>query len=518
MSSTTVVTAAILVFVVAALLYYQSQSTEAFRSYAGSKGGSAAREAGVTAATTATVPAFGGVGITGNKGVQIPFDTGAYKTQTPQSNPIAGRLFDPRKDDDGLFVPADLSKAPVTAPSGSVPLGNQRPVATPGAGTTTTPREATAQLKDLRELDNKITTWLDAASTKDREQPGSLTPQQNHERTILQGRLAQIREELGTGMITSTYKQVAAETLQLRKENAMWQSVSPSLDEIHEFGTGLNPDAFLSEIDYRKFFSLFTAGIQELQGVATPDPLQKVRLQQLQIMQQELADAQNSGQTPNIKVSAAKNYLIQMLKPDQPLPTLFSMEPTPIAPKNMLANNFGDIMNEIKDMEFTLTVTYDPATATLKRSLAALMDKLKTGEVSPASARSYMTQLREARSQASPRPINPSGGPGSGSGSNPFPIHPYPKPHPGPGPNPGPTPGPNPGPRPPYEPNNLIRRATTLCEQIGEAFPEDMDALGCRPVSNQFEAETVINTVCERLRYSVPSVTPEQFDCPRRNV
>jgi hypothetical protein len=335
--------------------------------------------------------------------------------------------------------------------------------------------------------------------------------------------LAQIREELGTGMITSTYKQVAAETLQLRKENAMWQSVSPSLDEIHEFGSGLNPEAFLSEIEYRKFFSLFTAGIQELQGVAAPDPLQKVRLQQLQIMQQDLADAQMRGETPNIKVSAAKNYLIQMLKPDQPLPTLFSMEPAPIDPKNMLANNFGDIMNEIKDMEFTLTVTYDPATATLKRSLAALMDKMKTGEVSPASARSYMAQLREARSQASQphksvesshRPINPGGGPGSGS--NPFPIHPYPKPTPGPGP--GPNPNPNPVPRPPYEPNNLIRRANTLCEQIGEAFPEDMDALGCRPVSNQFEAETVINTVCERLRYSVPSVTPEQFGCPRRNV
>jgi hypothetical protein len=178
-------------------------------------------------------------------------------------------------------------------------------------------------------------------------------------------------------------------------------------------------------------------------------------------------------------------------------------------------------MNEIKDMEFTLTVTYDPATATLKRSLAALMDKLKTGEVSPASARSYMAQLREARSRSqstgsSHRPINPGGGPGSGS--NPFPIHPYPRPHPGPNPGPGPGPGPNPGPRPPYEPNNLIRRANTLCEQIGEAFPEDMDALGCRPVTDRFEAETVINTVCERLRYSVPSVTPEQFDCPRRNV
>jgi hypothetical protein len=493
MSSATVVSAAVLVFVVAALLYYQSQSTEAFVSSAGPKGGAA--------------PAFGGVGITGNKGTQIPFATGAYKMQTPQSNPIAGRLFDPRKNDDGTIVPADLSKAPVTAPSGSVPLGTQRPVATPGAGTATTPREAMAQLKDLRELDNKITTWLDAATTKEREQPGSLTPKQNQERVILQARLAHIREELGTGMITDTYKQVAAETLQLRKENALWQTINPSLDEIHQFGSGLNPDAFLSDTEYRKFFTLFTAGIQELQGVANPDPLQKVRLQQLQIMRQELADTEHRGQTPHIKVSAAKNYLIQMLKPDQPLPTLLSMEPAPIEPKNMLANNFGDIMNEIKNMEFTLTVTYDPATTALKRSLAALMDKMKSGEVSPASARSYMAQLRESRTHKS---VESSHGPGSGSGSNPFPIHPYPKPKP--------NPGPKPEPRPPYEPNNLIRRATTLCEQIGEAFPEDMDALGCRPVSNHFEAETVINTVCERLRYSVPSVTPEQFGCPKRNV
>jgi len=485
MSSATIVSAAVLVFVIAALLYYQSQSTEAF------------------------VGATGGVGITGNRGIVNPFSTNAWNTYKPQDNPIAGRLFDPRKDDDGTIVPADLSKAPVTAPSGSVPLGTQRPVATPGAGTTTTPREAMAQLKDLRELDNKLTTWLDAASTKDREQPGSLTPQQNQERVIYQSRLAEIRQELGTGMITDTYKQVAAETLRLRRENEKWQQIPASLTEIHEFGSGENPDSFLTETNYLKFFALFTAGIQELQGVANPDPLQKVRLQQLQIMRQELADAQKRGELPHIKLSAAKQYLVQMLKPDQPLPTLLSMEPAPIQSHQILANNIGDIMNEIKNMEFTLTVTYDPATATLKRALAALMDKMKTGEVSPAAARSYMAQLREARARVS-HPEKPVESSHTSSESDPFPIHPYPKPNPGP--------GPGPGPRPPFEPNNLIRRANTLCEQIGEAFPEDMEALGCQRVTDRFQAETVINTVCERLRYSVPTVTPEQFGCPKRNV
>jgi hypothetical protein len=71
-----------------------------------------------------------------------------------------------------------------------------------------------------------------------------------------------------------------------------------------------------------------------------------------------------------------------------------------------------------------------------------------------------------------------------------------------------------------YNPNALVKRATTLCEQIREAFPEhgNAEALGCprkkQGSINRFEAETIINTVCDRLRTSVPTVSPEQFNCP----
>ena len=405
-------------------------------------------------------------------------------------------------------MPGDLAKAPVSAPSGSVPKSVQKPNGTPGTGTAGAPREAMAQLKDLRELDSKITTWLDAASQLDREQPGSLTTQQRQDMVQYQGRLASIREQLGTGMIVDTYKQVAVETLKLRNENAKWQKGPASLTAIHSFGLHANPNALLTEADYTQFFALFTAGIQELQGMSLPDPLQKVRLQQLQMMRQELNDARKKG-LPSIKMSAAKLYLTQMLKPDQPLPTLISVDvQEPPHLQQQITNQFGDIMHEIKNMEITLTVKYDPASAELKRALAGLMDKMKAGEVSPAMARSHMDLLKEARARPAAQPLDQrlhtiqnTAAHESNSHRDPrFRLDPVSRPTSS------------------YNPNNLIKRATTLCDQIREAFPEDGDALGCQRVTNDFQAETVINTVCDRLRYSVPTVTPEQFNCPKRRV
>ena len=446
----------------------------------------------------------------------------ASATWKPSDTPIAGRLFNPAANDK-YAVPGDLAKAPISAPSGSVPKSVQKPNGTPGAGTAGAPREAMAQLKDLRELDSKITTWLDAVSQLDREQPGSLTTQQRQDMVQYQGRLATIREQLGTGMIVDTYKQVAAETLKLRNENAKWQKGPASLTAIHSFGLHANPNALLTEADYTQFFALFTAGIQELQGMAHPDPLQKVRLQQLQMMRQELNDARKKG-LPPIKMSAAKNYLTQMLKPDQPLPTLISVdvqEPPHLQQQvtNQVTNQFGDIMHEIKNMEITLTVKYDPASAELKRALAGLMDKMKAGDVSPAMARSHMDLLKEARDKVHnshlslPKPgsidhrkphaaaaVQASRSQSNDQRDPRFRLDPVSRPTSS------------------YNPNNLIKRATTLCDQIREAFPEDADALGCQRVTNEFQAETVLNTVCDRLRYSVPTVTPEQFNCPKRRV
>jgi hypothetical protein len=434
----------------------------------------------------------------------------ASTTWKPSDPPIAGRLFNPAANDK-YAVPGDLAKAPNAAPSGSVPKTVQKPNGIPGAGTAGAPREAMAQLKDLRELDSKITTWLDAVSQLDRQQPVSLTTQQRQDMVQYQCRLASIREQLGTGMIADTYKQVAAETLKLRNENAKWQKGPASLTAIHSCGLHANPNALLTEADYTQFFALFTAGIQELQGMAHPDPLQKVRLQQLQMMRQELNDAHKKG-LPSIKMSAAKNYLTQMLKPDQPLPTLISLDvPEPPHLQQQVTNQFGDIMHEIKNMEITLTVKYDPASAELKRSLAGLMDKMKAGEVSPAMARSHMDLLKEARGQTQPSQkqqshaaavaaVQASRSQSKDQRDPRFRLDPVSRPTSS------------------YNPNNLIKRATTLCDQIREAFPEDADALGCQRVTNEFQAETVLNTVCDRLRYSVPTVTPEQFNCPKRRV
>lgn len=499
MSSVSIISGAILLFVIAALLYYQSRSTEAFVSPAAAPAAkSPAAAPAPVAKATANPPSGAG---------PIPRASDTWKPSDP---PIAGRLYNPAADDK-YAIPEDLAKAPVPPPSGSVPKSVQKPTGTPGAGTTGAPREAMAQLKDLRELDSKITTWLDAVSQLDREQPGSLTTQQRQDMVQYQGRLASIREQLGTGMIVDTYKQVAAETLTLRNENAKWQKGPVSLTAIHSFGLHADPNALLTEADFTQFFALFTAGIQELQGMSNPDPLQKVRLQQLQMMRQELNDARKKG-LPPIKMSAAKNYLTQMLKPDQPLPTLVSIEvPPPPHLQQPVTNQFGDIMHEIKNMEVTLTVKYDPASAELKRSLAGLMNKMKAGEVSPAMARSHMDLLKEARAtpshtahslgQRSHTAAGPHAAPPSNEQRDPrFRLDPVSRPTSS------------------YNPNNLIKRATTLCEQIREAFPEDADALGCQRVTNEFQAETVLNTVCDRLRYSVPTVTPEQFNCPKRRV
>jgi hypothetical protein len=52
-------------------------------------------------------------------------------------------------------------------------------------------------------------------------------------------------------------------------------------------------------------------------------------------------------------------------------------------------------------------------------------------------------------------------------------------------------------------------RTKRFCKQIRQAFPKDADALGCDVIGPGTMA-----TVCDRLRYSVPTVSPEQFGCP----
>jgi len=453
-----------MIFIVAAMLFYQSHSAEGFANW------------------PATTPHF----------------QNSWASWRPSDRPIAGRLYDPSSNmvNDTYPVPADLARAPVSQPYGSIPLSQQRPNMTPGTGTTTAPREAMAQLKDLHELDNKITLWLDAASQKEREQPGSLTGMQLQRRVMLLSRLQGVRDQLGTGMITDTWKNVADELKGLRLENAGWQERSPSLEAVYGFGQGKDPNAFLTQGDYVTFYGLFNAGILEMQGLAQPDPLQKVRLQQLQVVRQDLMDTSRRIGTPPIKLAAAQLYLRQMLRPDQPLPTLYSMEPPPL--ERSYEDSPLDVLADLRDIQWKLTVSYDPAAQELKRATAAMMDSLRNGQMSAREARSHVVAMKAGRS---PVAFGSVSGPSSTLGARPPSTL---------------------GARPPSnrpQPPSLVNRAAVLCKQVGEAFPGDAEALGCQKhVRDEFEAETVINTVCDRLRFSVPSVTPEQFGCSKRTV
>ena len=156
--------------------------------------------------------------------------------------------------------------------------------------------------------------------------------------------------------------------------------------------------------------------------------------------------------------------------------------------------NPADVMSHLRDIQMELTVRYDPASQELKRATAAMMDRIKTGELSAQDARGQLAAFHARRSPAAY-------GSTLGSSTNARRSN-----------NAKTTANTNES----ESRQNLISRATTLCKQVSVAFPEDATSLGCSDVNTEYEAETVINTVCDRIRWSVPSVTPEQFNCPVR--
>lgn len=430
MSNPTLITAATAIFVVAALLYYQT--------YGGSE----------------------------------PFENPAVAYK-------------------GDAVPADLNRAPVVASVSQIQGSAQRPVAVPGP--VTAPREALATQKELVELDTQISTWLAGAAQRERERIGTLTPDQLQRRVILQGRQADIRTQLGTGLLVDAQRVVAQETLDLRRENAGWRQAAPTLEEVFLFGQGVRAEAFLTADQYAQWRRLFNAGLAELNGLMQPDPLQRVRLQQLQVMREELNVVEGRYHPPPIRMGAAKLFLQQMLKPEQPLPTLFSMEPDmTAAPKH--AESPLDVLGQLKDIEWSLNVNYDPAGQSLKRAVSAMIDrvtqKVKSGGGSLAPQEVDALRARVAELQTANAP----GAFCESDGVEAAPVA--------------------------YDPSDLVKRAHVLQRQIHEAFPHDATALGApkKPVETQYEAETVINTVCDRLYTSVPTVTAQQFNCPRRTV
>lgn len=445
MASTAVLGAAIAVFVIAALLFWQSQ------------------QQGLT------------------EGFRAP--------------PVAGRPYgavgEVKDTEDPYFVPADLAKAPVANyAAASVPSVTARPNTVPGPAAA--PRDMPATQKDLQELDMRLSMWLEALDQVENEHPGMITPEQKHQRVIYQARVASIREQLGTGMITDTSRIVSDEIADMRRQNQAWRRRFPNLEELSTFGVGRPTDAFLDADEYRQFRGLFDAAVNELKGKPQPDPLDRLRFQQLQIFQQDLIAAERQG-LPPIRVGAARLFLTQVLKPDQPLPTLFAMEPA-TAPKPH-AESTADVLAALQDVEWELRISHDPADQELKRAIAtALSDVRRHGATyaphQVAAARARVAAYRTARAPAAMVP-------GAAWPS----LQ-----------------------KVDYDPSDLVTRARTLCKQIREAFGDgNAEALGCpvwgkHAIETETEAENAINTVCDRLRTSVPSVDPAQFNCPKRHV
>lgn len=460
MSSTPIIGAAVLVFIVAAMFYYQNQTVEKFDS-----------------------------------GVKNMMNS--WATWDPKDPPIAGRSYDPRKAM-GPF-PFDLNRSPVSKPGafppGALPTSaDNKPANVPGMPPSA--RHTLATAKEMSELDSKIMTWLAAASQREREKPGSLTSQQLEYRIILQARLEDIRNQLGLNNITDSYVTVANEIMTLRRDIAAWQHQAPFISAAYDFGKGTNPDTLLTKVQYDAFFEIFSQAIKEFKDLYQPEPLQKVRYQQLQVIRQSLIDSSSPTNPPPIKMGAAQLFLRQMVRPDQPLPTLLSIPVPgagsgsgsrsgsgsvagftsgPASPLQDFDSNPADVMEYLQNIQWKLAMTYNPIEQEITRAAASLMDRLRTGGISASDARTVAANI-DARLQPLP---GYSVEPFSNNGSN-----------------------------------DIIDGANIMCSRIRKAMPRDAKALGCRHVSTKFDAATVINTVCDRIYTSAPHITPEQFNCP----
>lgn len=120
-------------------------------------------------------------------------------------------------------APSDLNQAPITAfPH---PVGTTRPIGIPGAPVDTG-KQATASREDHQELDQHISIWLASAEQRERESPGSLTPEQLKRRVTLHGRLADVRTQYASGQVRDSATDLLDETNQLRRENAGWHSAA----------------------------------------------------------------------------------------------------------------------------------------------------------------------------------------------------------------------------------------------------------------------------------------------------
>ena len=359
-------------------------------------------------------------------------------------------------------VPADLNRAPISRPIETIPTSQGSRV--PGIQAQT--KEAIATRSELAELDSKLMTWLDAASQRELENPAALTGEQREQRVLYQARISSLRQQLGTGLIVDKSKDVSTETLRIRNENAGWQ-VYPINIDTEEFARGRSTTAFLTTEEYKQFRGIMINTLQTLQGYVQPDPLTLVRMKQLESIDAELRVVDNKNRVPLIRVEAARQFLKRMTQPTQPLPSLMSMDGI----YEPLMTNPVDIIRQVQ-------IIPNPPPY-----LIQLASYLASGRASP----EQIIAARDEVARADPGIAN------SWVDYSTYRAR-------------------------AYDPSNYVARAAVLCKQIKRAFPdpEDSAALGCprhMPTTND-TAETLVYNVCQRIRESIPTVSPKQFNCP----
>jgi hypothetical protein len=222
-------------------------------------------------------------------------------------------------------VPADLNQAPISKPVSVIPpVTGPKPDAIPGS-TSATPKKAIATRHELAELDNKLMTWLDAASQREVMNPTALTPEQREKRVLYQARSSAVRQQLGTGIITDASVDVANQIMNLRNENAGWQSF-PGYVDTTTFQPKGSPTSVLTAEDYRTFRGIMMSALNSLKSNPLSNPLDLVRQKQLEQIDSELRVTDQQGRTPLIRNRIAVDFLKVMLDSAQPLPSLITMD------------------------------------------------------------------------------------------------------------------------------------------------------------------------------------------------
>lgn len=220
-------------------------------------------------------------------------------------------------------VPADLNQAPISKPVSVIPQVTSRSSSIPGS-LSATPKKALATKNELAELDNKLMTWLNAASQREVMNPLALSAEQREKRVLYQARSSAVRQQLGTGLITDASVDVADQIMTLREENAGWQSAV--YVDTSTFNPAGSDNDFLTLVDYRTFRSIMLTALTSMKTSLTSNPLDLVRQKQLEQIDHELRVTDKQGRTPLIRNAVAQDFLKVMLDSAQPLPSLITMD------------------------------------------------------------------------------------------------------------------------------------------------------------------------------------------------